>query len=589
MNRQFLARLILVAVTAVIIFFYYTPLGNVDFANNWRAGSFGFSMGLFSPRISELTNPKLIRAGVRTGDVLDVPQFQKSWAEAQYPRAGQTRTMTFRTARGNISETLTASGDASFDGWQRLGGILAILPATVFLVVAFMLVWARPSVMTWTFFVFAVGYFSTKPAMGYFSFFSESAYDVLLFFSNTLFGNFAALPLIPFVLRFPNNDMSGWRKKIDVPVWIFLAIAFALYVWEFITYTAGRSLPAAHVWIDNYLPLSAFFISALIVIKNGKTAAPETRQRLIWLIGGTLISFFAYAVYFVPDIDAIGFVSPLSDTIRQVVGFAAVLMPISVAYAVFRHRVIDVNFVVNRAIVYGALSVVLLAMISLLDWLSSRILGEAHLAAYVEALVTIGLGFLLNRFHQTMEGWVDRFLFWRRHQAENYLKRVATALPFSTSEDAITDGLVHEPVEALDLSGAALYLRGEGSGRFKFAAAHRASPMFKEFDENHNLVRFLHAEESVVWLDDIGIHRESEIGVFVVAVPVIVRHELIGFTLYGAHRSGAQIDPDEIRIFEELAVEAARAYDHVEAVRTRERLLHMQRRLDQFEQQPQLG
>jgi hypothetical protein len=51
---------------------------------------------------------------------------------------------------------------------------------------------------------------------------------------------------------------------------------------------------------------------------------------------------------------------------------------------------------------------------------------------------------------------------------------------------------------------------------------------------------------------------------------VTVRHELVCFTLYGAHTNGAQLDPDEVELLEELAVEAARAYDHVEAVRVRE-------------------
>ena len=48
-----------------------------------------------------------------------------------------------------------------------------------------------------------------------------------------------------------------------------------------------------------------------------------------------------------------------------------------------------------------------------------------------------------------------------------------------------------------------------------------------------------------------------------------VRHELVSFTLYGAHANGAQLDPDEVQLLEELAREAARAYDHVEAERAR--------------------
>jgi hypothetical protein len=52
---------------------------------------------------------------------------------------------------------------------------------------------------------------------------------------------------------------------------------------------------------------------------------------------------------------------------------------------------------------------------------------------------------------------------------------------------------------------------------------------------------------------------------------VTVRHELVSFTLYGAHVNGAELDPEEVGLLEELAREAARAYDHVEAQRVRQR------------------
>ena len=54
-----------------------------------------------------------------------------------------------------------------------------------------------------------------------------------------------------------------------------------------------------------------------------------------------------------------------------------------------------------------------------------------------------------------------------------------------------------------------------------------------------------------------------------------MRHELVSFTLYGAHANGAQLDPEEVALLEDLAREAARAYDHVEAERVRRRYLKL--------------
>ena len=64
---------------------------------------------------------------------------------------------------------LTAVRDPGFGLIQRLAGVLAYIPPTVFLIVAFLLVFLRPSIMSWSFYVFAVGYFGTSPLFMYWS------------------------------------------------------------------------------------------------------------------------------------------------------------------------------------------------------------------------------------------------------------------------------------------------------------------------------------------------------------------------------------------------------------------------------------
>jgi len=73
-----------------------------------------------------------------------------------------------------------------------------------------------------------------------------------------------------------------------------------------------------------------------------------------------------------------------------------------------------------------------------------------------------------------------------------------------------------------------------------------------------------------VWLEELRGHLDREQAKhYVLAVPVSVRHDLVSFTLYGAHRNGSELDPDELELLDEL--EASRAYDHIEAVRLRRR------------------
>ncbi len=54
-----------------------------------------------------------------------------------------------------------------------------------------------------------------------------------------------------------------------------------------------------------------------------------------------------------------------------------------------------------------------------------------------------------------------------------------------------------------------------------------------------------------------------------VAVPVFNGDELAGFILYGVHRDGTRLDPDEVALLETLAESAGQAYVRVENPRLR--------------------
>jgi hypothetical protein len=63
-------------------------------------------------------------------------------------------------------------------------------------------------------------------------------------------------------------------------------------------------------------------------------------------------------------------------------------------------------------------------------------------------------------------------------------------------------------------------------------------------------------------------------------VPIVVRHHLRAIALYGAHSSGEDIDPDELKSIERLTEMASGAYDHIEAESLRVELEATKRELD---------
>ena len=68
---------------------------------------------------------------------------------------------------------------------SRLGGLLPFIPASIFLIVAFILVFVRPGVITWAYYIYAVGFFGTGPPFMFWAHIAEPhVYFALSFIVN---------------------------------------------------------------------------------------------------------------------------------------------------------------------------------------------------------------------------------------------------------------------------------------------------------------------------------------------------------------------------------------------------------------------
>jgi hypothetical protein len=170
--------------------------------------------------------------------------------------------------------------------------------------------------------------------------------------------------------------------------------------------------------------------------------------------------------------------------------------------------------------------------------------------------------------HHNVDRFVDSTFFRARHEAEKRLARAAAALGRAESHEAVDRFMVHEPVQALALTSGALFRRSQPSKPFtRELAIGWGEPDLRELTADHPLVLYLLAEGAPVrlgdvrWTADAG---EFHVANSVLAAPVLLREQLAAIVLYGPHRSGADIDPDEIRSLAPLTERAGAAYDHIE-------------------------
>ena len=165
---------------------------------------------------------------------------------------------------------------------------------------------------------------------------------------------------------------------------------------------------------------------------------------------------------------------------------------------------------------------------------------------------------------------VEAVFFRRAPRAESYLRRAAAALPYATDEDRPSPRACPGPGRRAGTVAAALYRRaGDGALRRRCDLGAKRWSRRPASTPTICWCGCCCPARKSVWLDELRAYLDPEnAAIYVLAVPVTVRHELVSFTLYGAHRNGAQLDPEEVELLEDAG---ARSVPRVRSRRSRAR------------------
>jgi signal transduction histidine kinase len=140
-----------------------------------------------------------------------------------------------------------------------------------------------------------------------------------------------------------------------------------------------------------------------------------------------------------------------------IIALGMLQLPLAMAIGVFRHRLWDVDVVINRSLVYGALTLLVLAtyvaMVSLLGGLLGRETGAPLVAT---ALVAIGA----NPVRQRLQLWVNEALHGQREDPYTALARLVERLDAADGAGAALDAAAETVRRVVRAGYAAVEVRG---------------------------------------------------------------------------------------------------------------------------------
>jgi len=325
--------------------------------------------------------------------------------------------------------------------------------------------------------------------------------------------------------------------------WIFIvSLAGSLVFWLIDSFFPSFSTPFPQLLSAMRYATAGGLLAELLTVAllgfGWRRAAPQEAHRFFILVAAVTVMMVLGNILFEMVPSAPGNIFPrwVTDTSSLFRITGAFLF----AYAILKHRVIDIGFAINRTLVYGAVTFTLLATFGLAEFATKSLIPEqgAEASTIVAAATAVLLFLSFHHLHQWFEHHIERLFFHSWHVAEAQLKRFVSSAGQFTSQTALCAAFADELRRFSQGADAALFLRPDiGDFCLEAGALAGADSRYSDDDRAFALMR---GERRPIELARAHSSLPGQ-----VAAPMLDQRGLAGFVLLGSKPDGSHYRPDQ--------------------------------------------
>jgi hypothetical protein len=165
--------------------------------------------------------------------------------------------------------------------------------------------------------------------------------------------------------------------------------------------------------------------------------------------------------------------SPLADIIVNTFNHLLLLLiPISIAFAILRSRLWDIDIIINRTLVYGSLTAILalfyfvsvIALQSLLSVFTGHLSWGTQSPVVIVAS-TLGIAALFQPLRRRLQAIIDRRFYRSRYDAARTLAAFSASLRDEVDLEQLREQLLAVVQETMQPSHISLWLRNPEQSR----------------------------------------------------------------------------------------------------------------------------
>jgi hypothetical protein len=206
-----------------------------------------------------------------------------------------------------------------------------------------------------------------------------------------------------------------------------------------------------------------FLAAAFSLVVRLRRAVGVERQQLKWL---------AYAAGGLAIVSILIIITIAIDTPRWYEWVANAILvavtpgvPVAIGIAILRYRLYEIDLIINRTLVYGSLTAILVGVyfgsVTATQALFGILTGQQELPQLVVVTSTLLIAALFNPLRRRIQSFIDRRFYRRKYDAIKTLEAFSVKLRDATDLDALSDDLVGVVRETMQPAHVSLWLRPE--------------------------------------------------------------------------------------------------------------------------------
>ena len=208
--------------------------------------------------------------------------------------------------------------------------------------------------------------------------------------------------------------------------------------------------------VGSIVAAGSMVASAVSLIVRLRRTRGEQRQQLKWLAYWGAVAVAAIGVG--------SLVIPWSVPVSILIMSVAMLgLPIFTGIAIVRHRLYDIDLIINLTLVYAILSATLAVVyfggIVVLQRVFAGLTGQEKLPQLAIVASTLAIAALFAPLRRRIQSFIDRRFYRRKYDARTTLEAFSTKLREETDLAALSDDLTSVIEETMQPAHVSLWLR----------------------------------------------------------------------------------------------------------------------------------